>query len=137
VETIRSAGCIDGADSSVAALTGRNEVRIADQVLVSQAINGDPCMLAFGYLPQMPDEERRCYHFAAINRTTRFTRVWGHREESRWILAVLAHAASERPGRRRLLVRAPAGFAGDFAKPCEWPWGLPWPRPLPPPWPPP
>ena len=49
VETIRSDGRIDGADPSIAALTGRIEVRFADQVLVDQAINGDPCELSFGY----------------------------------------------------------------------------------------
>ena len=49
VETIRSDGRIDGADPSIAALTGRIEVRFADQVLVDQAINGDPCALSFAY----------------------------------------------------------------------------------------
>jgi hypothetical protein len=49
VETIRSDGRIDGADPSIAALTGRIEVRFADQLLVNQAIAGDPCQLAFGY----------------------------------------------------------------------------------------
>jgi hypothetical protein len=49
VETIRSDGRIDGADPSIAALTGRIEVRFADQLLVSQAINGDPCELSFAY----------------------------------------------------------------------------------------
>ena len=49
IETIRSDGKIDGADPSIAALTGRVEVRFADQVLVNQAIAGDPCELEFGY----------------------------------------------------------------------------------------
>jgi len=49
VETIRSDGRIDGADPSIAALTGRIEVRFADQLLVNQAINGDPCELTFAY----------------------------------------------------------------------------------------
>ena len=44
-----SDGRIDGADPSIAALTGRVEVRFADQVLVNQAIAGDPCELEFGY----------------------------------------------------------------------------------------
>jgi hypothetical protein len=48
IETIRSDGRIDGADPSIAALTGRVEVRFADQVLVNQAIAGDPCELEFG-----------------------------------------------------------------------------------------
>ena len=34
---------------SIAALTGRIEVRFADQQLVNQAIAGDPCELEFGY----------------------------------------------------------------------------------------
>ncbi len=45
IETIRSDGRIDGADPSIAALTGKIEVRFADQVLVNQAIAGDPCAL--------------------------------------------------------------------------------------------
>ncbi len=49
VETIRSDGRIDGADPSIAALTGKIEVRFADQVLVDQAIAGDPCALQFAY----------------------------------------------------------------------------------------
>jgi hypothetical protein len=49
VETIRSDGRIDGADPSIAALTGKIEVRFADQVLVNQAIAGDPCALTFAY----------------------------------------------------------------------------------------
>lgn len=49
VETIRSDGRIDGADPSIAALTGKIEVRFADQVLVNQAIAGDPCELTFSY----------------------------------------------------------------------------------------
>ena len=51
VETIRSDGRIDGADPGMAALTGRIEVRFADQVLVTQAINGEPCVLAFSIRP--------------------------------------------------------------------------------------
>ena len=50
VETIRSDGRIDGADPSIAALTGRIEVRFADQVLVNQAMNGDPCEMTFAYV---------------------------------------------------------------------------------------
>ncbi len=49
IETIRSDGRIDGADPSIAALTGRVEVRFADQVLVNKAIAGDPCELEFRY----------------------------------------------------------------------------------------
>lgn len=49
VETIRPDGRIDGADPSIAALTGKVEVRFADQVLVNQAIAGDPCALSFAY----------------------------------------------------------------------------------------
>lgn len=50
IETIRSDGRIDGADPSIAALTGRIEVRFADQTLVTQAINGDPCEMEFAYV---------------------------------------------------------------------------------------
>lgn len=49
IETIRSDGKIDGADPSIAALTGKIEVRFADQTLVTQALNGAPCELAFAY----------------------------------------------------------------------------------------
>jgi hypothetical protein len=49
IETIRSDGRIDGADPSIAALTGRIEVRFADQTLVTQALNGDPCAFEFAY----------------------------------------------------------------------------------------
>jgi hypothetical protein len=49
IETIRADGRIDGADPSIGALTGRIEVRFADGTLVSQAINGEPCELAFAY----------------------------------------------------------------------------------------
>jgi hypothetical protein len=49
IETIRSDGRIDGADPSIAALTGRVEVRFADSTLVNQAIAGDPCELEFAY----------------------------------------------------------------------------------------
>ena len=50
IETIRSDGRIDGADPSIAALTGKIEVRFADQTLVNQAIAGDPCELTFAYV---------------------------------------------------------------------------------------
>ena len=49
IETIRADGRIDGADPTIAALTGRIEVRFADSTLVTQAIDGDPCELSFGY----------------------------------------------------------------------------------------
>jgi len=49
IETIRSDGRIDGADPSIASLTGRVEVRFADSTLVNQAIAGDPCELEFAY----------------------------------------------------------------------------------------
>ncbi|MDR5654234.1 phage tail tube protein [Ruixingdingia sedimenti] len=55
VETIRSDGMIDGADPGLAALTGKIEVRFADQLLVNQALAGDPCTLEFSYsLPSGP-----------------------------------------------------------------------------------
>jgi len=49
IETSRSDGRIDGADPGMAALTGRIEVRFADQLLVNQAINGEPCEMTFAY----------------------------------------------------------------------------------------
>ena len=49
IETIRADGRIDGADPSIAALTGRIEIRFADQTLLDQAISGAPAELAFGY----------------------------------------------------------------------------------------
>ncbi len=49
IETIRADGRIDGADPSIAALTGKIEVRFADSTLVAQAINGDACELEFSY----------------------------------------------------------------------------------------
>ncbi|MEI4263413.1 phage tail tube protein [Roseovarius sp. D0-M9] len=49
IETIRSDGRIDGADPSIAALTGSIEVRFSDQMLVTQAVNGDPCELEFAW----------------------------------------------------------------------------------------
>ena len=49
IETIRSDGRIDGADPSVAALTGNVQVRFADQTLVNQAINGEACEMSFAY----------------------------------------------------------------------------------------
>jgi len=49
IETIRSDGRIDGADPSIAALTGKMDVRFADQVLMTQAMNGTPAELEFAY----------------------------------------------------------------------------------------
>ncbi len=49
IETIRADGRIDGADPSIAALTGSIEVRFADSSLVTQAMVGDPCALEFSY----------------------------------------------------------------------------------------
>ncbi len=49
IETIRSDGRIDGADPSIAALTGKMDVRFTDQVLMTQAMNGTPAELEFAY----------------------------------------------------------------------------------------
>lgn len=49
IETIRADGMIDGADPTIAALTGQIEVRFADSTLVQQAIDGAPCSLEFAY----------------------------------------------------------------------------------------
>ena len=49
IETIRADGMIDGADPTIAALTGQIEVRFSDSTLVQQAISGTPCALQFAY----------------------------------------------------------------------------------------
>ncbi|MCU0909798.1 MAG: phage tail tube protein [Rhodobacteraceae bacterium] len=47
IETIRSDGRIDGADPTVAALSGEITVRFANTTLLDQAIDGEPCELVF------------------------------------------------------------------------------------------
>jgi hypothetical protein len=47
IETIRADGKIDGADPSVAALSGQVVVRFANNTLIDQAIAKTPCELAF------------------------------------------------------------------------------------------
>lgn len=49
IETIRADGKIDGADPSVAALTGTIDVRFADQTLLNDAIGAAPIELEFAY----------------------------------------------------------------------------------------
>ncbi len=49
IETIRSDGLIDGADPTVAALTGRIDVRFADTTLIDAAAAGTPVDLEFAY----------------------------------------------------------------------------------------
>lgn len=49
VETIRADGKIDGADPTIASLTGRIVARFADTTLLTQAINGTPCELVSLY----------------------------------------------------------------------------------------
>ena len=49
IETIRSDGLIEGADPTVAALTGRIDVRFADTTLIDAAAGGTPVDLEFGY----------------------------------------------------------------------------------------
>jgi hypothetical protein len=51
IETIRSDGKIDGADPSMAMLSGRMTVRFADNVLLDQAIAGSASELEFVYAP--------------------------------------------------------------------------------------
>jgi hypothetical protein len=50
IETIRSDAKIDGADPTIAALTGKIEVRFADTTLLTQAINGTAAALEFSYV---------------------------------------------------------------------------------------
>jgi len=49
IETIRSDGKIDGADPTIAALTGNIDVRFADTTLIDAATNNTPVELEFGY----------------------------------------------------------------------------------------
>jgi hypothetical protein len=49
IETIRNDGRIDGADPTIAALTGRIDVRFADTTLIDFASNGTPVDLEFAY----------------------------------------------------------------------------------------
>ena len=49
IETIRSDARIDGADPTIAALTGKIDVRFADTSLLTQAINGTAAALEFSY----------------------------------------------------------------------------------------
>jgi hypothetical protein len=49
IETIRADGMIEGADPSLAALSGSMEVRFADNTLMDQAISGGDCELSFFY----------------------------------------------------------------------------------------
>jgi hypothetical protein len=50
IETIRSDGKIDGADPTIAAMTGAIEVRFADTALLDKATSGDPVALEFAYV---------------------------------------------------------------------------------------
>lgn len=49
VEVIRADGKIDGLDPGIAALTGNFVVRLADNVLETQALDGSPCEIAITY----------------------------------------------------------------------------------------
>ncbi len=49
IETIRNDGRIDGADPSIAALTGKIDVRFADTTLMDQALNGTSASLEFSW----------------------------------------------------------------------------------------
>jgi hypothetical protein len=49
IETIRPDGKIDGADPTIAALTGTLDVRFADTTLIDDATNNTPVELTFGY----------------------------------------------------------------------------------------
>ncbi len=50
IETIRDDGLIDGADPTIAALTGSIDVRFADTTLIDAATGGDPVDLEFSYV---------------------------------------------------------------------------------------
>jgi hypothetical protein len=64
IETIRADGRIDGADPGMAALTGRMEVRFADQVLANQAIAGDACAIELGWV--LPSGESLTFTIHAV-----------------------------------------------------------------------
>jgi hypothetical protein len=49
IETIRDDGLIEGADPTIAALTGRIDVRFADTTLIDLAAGGTPVDLEFAY----------------------------------------------------------------------------------------
>ncbi len=49
IETIRNDGRIDGADPSIAALSGKIDVRFADNTLMTQALNGTAASLEFSW----------------------------------------------------------------------------------------
>ena len=49
IETIRSDGRIDGADPSIAAMSGKIDVRFADSTLMDQALNGTSASLEFSW----------------------------------------------------------------------------------------
>lgn len=50
IETIRDDGLIDGADPTIAALTGSIDVRFADTTLIDKAAGGEPVDLEFSYV---------------------------------------------------------------------------------------
>jgi hypothetical protein len=50
IETIRDDGLIEGADPTIAALTGRIDVRFADTTLIDLAAGGTPVDLEFAYM---------------------------------------------------------------------------------------
>jgi len=50
IETIRADGRIDGADPSIASLTGKIDVRFADTTLMDQALNGTASSLEFSWV---------------------------------------------------------------------------------------
>ena len=49
IETIRADGLIEGADSTIAALSGRIDVRFVDTTLIDPAAGGTPVDLEFAY----------------------------------------------------------------------------------------
>jgi hypothetical protein len=49
IEVIRADGKIDGADPSMAMLSGSTVMRFADTTLLTQALNGESCELTFAY----------------------------------------------------------------------------------------
>jgi len=64
IETIRDDGKIDGADPTIASLTGSIDMRFADTTLLDDATNGDAVSLSFGY--KIDDEQSLIFALPAV-----------------------------------------------------------------------
>jgi hypothetical protein len=71
IETIRSDGLIDGADPSIASDTGQIQVLFADQTLLDQARDGEPCELQFNYVNPLGPYLKKIVHEVYLPRPQR------------------------------------------------------------------